>query len=107
MNANLKGLLDFFKRKNMDNIIISKEHSLSDKEARAYIKYCLSQGHTELKNCPEYEDVKDKLKIEKENKQEEKTLPRIFGLEFPKNVSFGIDPRQIDYLDNKRSQSDR
>lgn len=64
MNADLQGMLSYFKHKKMNNIITTeKGYKLSDKEAREYIKYCMSSGHTELKTCPEFEDVREKLKL--------------------------------------------
>lgn len=64
MNAHLQRMLDFHKDGSLgDRIVTNKGKTLNDKEARAYIKYCLSQGHTELNTCPEYEDVKENLSL--------------------------------------------
>lgn len=62
MNADLQGMLEFYKKKSVANLIVTdKGKTLNDSEARAFIKYCLSKGHTELNTCPEYEDVVDKF----------------------------------------------
>lgn len=64
MNADLQGMLDFHKNRNLGNLIVTdKGKTLNDAEARTFIKYCLSQGHTELKTCPEFEDVVEKLEL--------------------------------------------
>lgn len=64
MNADLQGILDFYGDKPISELLLCDNgYYLTDKQARAYIKYCISQGHTELKTCPEYEDIKEKLQI--------------------------------------------
>lgn len=63
MNADLQGMLDFHKNRSLGNLIVTdKGKTLNDAEARAFIKYCLSQGNTELKTCPEFEDIIENLK---------------------------------------------
>lgn len=64
MNADLQGILNYYGKRPITNLLVtSKGYTLSSQEARAYIKYCLSQGHTDLKTCPEFEDIKNKLKL--------------------------------------------
>lgn len=64
MNADLQGILNWYGNKPITNLLrCNNGYYLSDKEARVYIKYCLKQGHAELKTCPEFEDIKDKLQL--------------------------------------------
>lgn len=64
MNADLRGMKLYYKGKSMGGIIVTdKGKKLNDREARAFINYCIEQGHTELKTCPEFEDIKDKLSL--------------------------------------------
>lgn len=66
MNADLQGFLDYYKRKNASGMLnTDKGYSLSDKEAKAYVKWGIKQGYTTLKEMPEFEEVKDQLKIKK------------------------------------------
>lgn len=45
-------------------MVTDKGHSLSDKEAKAYAKWGIENGYATLKEMPEFEDVKDKLKLD-------------------------------------------
>jgi len=64
MNMDLEGFLLWHKNRSADNIIISdKGHHLNDKEARAYARWGLDNGYKSLKELPEFEEVKDKLKL--------------------------------------------
>jgi len=64
MNADLQGILNYYGKRPIKDLLVSDDgYTLSAKEARVYIKYCLSLGHTELKTCPDWDEVKDKLKI--------------------------------------------
>lgn len=63
MNIDLKEMLSFYEDKSMSGIIITdKNKTLNDREARAFIKYCISKGYEELYDCPEFEEVEDELK---------------------------------------------
>lgn len=65
MNADLQGLLAYFKHRNATGIMKSdKGHSLSDKEAKAYVRWGVKKGYKLLKEMPEFEDVKDQLNLE-------------------------------------------
>lgn len=64
MNADLQGILNYYGNRPIKDLLMSDNgYMLSANEARAYIKYCLSQGHTELKTCPDFDEVKEKLKL--------------------------------------------
>jgi hypothetical protein len=62
MNASINGLLKFFRRKSLAGLIECADgYTLSDEEARAYLKWCSSNGYTDLKSAPDYHEIKDKL----------------------------------------------
>lgn len=64
MNADLQGFLDYYKRRKADGIFeTDKGYSLSDKEAKAYARWGIRNGYKTLKEMPEFEEVKDQLKI--------------------------------------------
>lgn len=62
MDASLQGLLEYGKRRRLTGIIESDNgYSLSDAEARKYIKWALMNGYKYLSEVPDYEQVKDKI----------------------------------------------
>jgi hypothetical protein len=65
MNADLIGLLEYMKahkNKNLTGIIESGNgYRLSDKEARAYVCWCVKSGYKTLHDAPDFEIVKIKL----------------------------------------------
>lgn len=64
MNMNLLDFLLYCKKRKVDNLIISdKGYCLSDKEVKAYVRWGIENGYTTLKELPEFEIVKDKLKL--------------------------------------------
>lgn len=65
MNMDLQGFLDYYKRKSAHRILCTnKGHSLSDTEAKTYVRWGIKQGYTELKQMPEFEDVKNRLGLD-------------------------------------------
>lgn len=61
---NLRMFLFCSKGRNTDDIIISdKGHSLTDKEAKAYVRWGIENGYKTLNELPEFEEVKDKFKL--------------------------------------------
>lgn len=64
MNLDLQGFLDYYKRKNAFGIMVTeKGYSLSDKEAKEYAKWGIKNGYAKLYEMPEFEEVKDQLKL--------------------------------------------
>ena len=62
MNMDLLGFLAFYMQKKAANIIVSnKGYSLSDREAKAYVRWGVENGYKDLRSMPEFEDVKDEL----------------------------------------------
>lgn len=62
MNCDLQGFLDYFHRKNASGIIVTdKGKTLSDKEVKAYVRWGLKNGYTELSQMPEFEDVEQQV----------------------------------------------
>lgn len=62
MNASINGLLQFARRKSLAGLIQCADgDTLSDAEARAYLKWCSLQGYADLKSAPDFYNVKDKL----------------------------------------------
>ena len=62
MKCDLQGFLSYFHRKNSGGIIVTdKGRTLSDKEAKAYIRWGLKNGYTELTQMPEFDDVEQQL----------------------------------------------
>lgn len=62
MDASLQGLLEYGKRRKLTDIIQSDNgYSLTDAEARRYIKWALLNGYKYLSEVPDYEEVKDKI----------------------------------------------
>jgi hypothetical protein len=48
----------------MSNIIKSSNgYSLKDNEARAYVRWCLDNGYEDLSSAPNFELIKNKLKL--------------------------------------------
>lgn len=64
MNCDLQGFLDFFTHKKSDNIIVTNAgRSLSDKEAKEFVRWGIQNGYTDLTDMPEYEDIENQLKL--------------------------------------------
>lgn len=66
MNADLLGMkLYYSERGRSMSGILKRENGkhLTDKEARAFIDYCIEQGYKDLYSCPEFDEVKDKLNL--------------------------------------------
>ena len=66
MNADLEGMWYYYFRKGSKKrcngiIVTEKGKWLTHNEAMRYVKYCLNQGYTHLKECPEYEDIINKI----------------------------------------------
>ena len=55
MCANIRGMLNCFKRKSMAGLIVDKGRELSDEEARNYLYDHLEKGHKVLPLCDEDE----------------------------------------------------
>jgi hypothetical protein len=65
MNASIPGLLAYFKKKNLNGIVVAGDgYSLSDSEARAYLRYCSLHGYADLSSAPDYHEIKDKLPLQ-------------------------------------------
>lgn len=64
MDANLQGLMEFGKRRNLRGVIMSNNgYELTDKEARAYIRRAILSGYKHLSEVPDFEDIRDKLEL--------------------------------------------
>lgn len=62
MDARLQGILDWGKRRSLRDIIQSDDgYSLTDSEARRYVRWAIKQGYEYLSQVPDYEQVKDKI----------------------------------------------
>ena len=48
MNADIKGMLDFYKRRKITCLQSDKGEFLSDKEAKEYLRWCLNHGYEDL-----------------------------------------------------------
>lgn len=63
MNANIEMMLKYH-RGNFNKIIVTeKGYYLSNKEAKAYLRWGLENGYKDLYSMPEFEEIKDELKI--------------------------------------------
>ena len=67
MNADIKGMLDYFKRKKITCLCSDKGLAIPDKEAREYLKWCLEHGYKDLYSAPEWEEYL-KIKESEETK---------------------------------------
>lgn len=64
MDMDLLGFLMWYKNRSAANIMISdKGYHLSDREAKAYARWGIENGYKSLKDLPEFEEVRDKLKL--------------------------------------------
>ena len=65
MNADVQGLNEYFKsrkRKNFYGWLVCKSgYRLSDRECRAYIRWCAKKGYGTLEDCPDFEDVRQEV----------------------------------------------
>ena len=62
MDASLQGLLDWGKRRSLRDLIQSDNgYSLTDAEARRYVRWAIKQGYKYLSEVPDHEQVKDKI----------------------------------------------
>lgn len=55
MSANIRGMLNCFRRKSMAGLIVDNGRELSDEEARNYLYDHLEKGHKVLPLCDEDE----------------------------------------------------
>lgn len=56
MNADIKGMLDFYKRRKITCLQSDKGEFLSDKEAKEYLRWCLNHGYKDLYSAPDWEE---------------------------------------------------
>lgn len=62
MDLKLKDILKDYRRKSLDDFLVTdNDYFLTDKEARAYLEYCINKGYTYLYECPEYESVQSEI----------------------------------------------
>lgn len=62
MNANIQGLLDYFKRKQLNCLQSNDGRDIPSKEAKEYLRWCLAHGYKELKDAPDWDEY---LKLKK------------------------------------------
>ena len=55
MNADIKGMLDFYKHKKMDRILQADDGTfIPSKDAKKYLNWCLKNGYKDLYSAPDY-----------------------------------------------------
>jgi uncharacterized protein YehS (DUF1456 family) len=68
MNADMLGMHEYLitdmKNHSVKGTIVDNNgYELTDKEVRAYVRYCVKNGFQKLYDCPNFSEVKDKLNL--------------------------------------------
>jgi len=63
MNADLKGLQNYAKKRKLTYIETDKGRKLSHTEAVAFVDWGLENGYTDLESMPEFETIQKELKL--------------------------------------------
>ena len=56
MNADIQGMLDYFKHRQMNCLQSDKGEVIPTKEAKEYLRWCLKHGYKELKDAPDWDE---------------------------------------------------
>jgi len=56
MNANIQGLLEYFRHKQLTCLQSNDGRDIPSEDAKIYLRWCLEHGYKDLKDAPDWDE---------------------------------------------------